>query len=115
MYNFVNDARAFLVNSTFILMAICYKNDDFTPKIHHFSLKSPKMLKILLNKGKFPPQSLAYTMKTHYLCNVFFMVLDLRLTKIGCRETINFFCYLYHLIQYPITHQVTPYRNIHII
>ncbi len=27
-----------------------------------------------------------------YLCNVFFMVLDLRLTKIGCRETINFFC-----------------------
>ena len=26
-----------------------------------------------------------------YLCNVFFMVLDLRLTKIGCRETINFF------------------------
>ena len=27
-----------------------------------------------------------------YICNVFFMVLDLRLTKIGCRETINFFC-----------------------
>ena len=27
-----------------------------------------------------------------YLCNVFFMVLDLRLIKIGCRETINFFC-----------------------
>ncbi|GEM_PF-3206419 len=26
-----------------------------------------------------------------YLCNVFFMVLDLRLIKIGCRETINFF------------------------
>ena len=29
-----------------------------------------------------------------YLCNVFFMVLDLRLIKIGCRETINFF-YVY--------------------
>ena len=28
-----------------------------------------------------------------YFCNVFFMVLDLRLTKIGCRETINFFIY----------------------
>ena len=27
-----------------------------------------------------------------YLCTVFFMVLDLRLIKIGCRETINFFC-----------------------
>ena len=26
-----------------------------------------------------------------YLCIVFFMVLDLRLVKIGCRETINFF------------------------
>ena len=26
-----------------------------------------------------------------YICNVFFMVLDLRLIKIGCRETINFF------------------------
>lgn len=23
---------------------------------------------------------------------LFFMVLDLRLVKIGCRETINFFC-----------------------
>ena len=27
-----------------------------------------------------------------YICIVFFMVLDLRLTEIGCRETINFFC-----------------------
>ena len=26
-----------------------------------------------------------------YICCVFFMVLDLRLIKIGCRETINFF------------------------
>ena len=25
---------------------------------------------------------------------MFFMVLDLRLVKIGCRETINFFCYI---------------------
>ena len=30
--------------------------------------------------------------KRHYICNVFFMVLDLRLTKVDCRETINFFC-----------------------
>jgi len=28
-----------------------------------------------------------------YICNVFFMVLDLRLTKVGCREAINFFVY----------------------
>ena len=27
---------------------------------------------------------------------MFFMVLDLRLVKIGCRETINFFVYMYH-------------------
>ncbi|MDE6556044.1 MAG: hypothetical protein K2K55_03680, partial [Duncaniella sp.] len=35
---------------------------------------------------------LAQVEKSHYLCNVFFMVLDLRLTKIGCRETTFFFC-----------------------
>ncbi|RKT50459.1 hypothetical protein BC742_1993 [Coprobacter fastidiosus NSB1 = JCM 33896] len=29
-----------------------------------------------------------------YICNVFFMVLDLRLTKIGCRDDNHFF-YLY--------------------
>ena len=29
--------------------------------------------------------------KTSYLCIVFFMVLDLRFIKIGCREAINFF------------------------
>ncbi len=29
-------------------------------------------------------------LKSRYICSVFFMVLDLRLTKIGCRETINF-------------------------
>ena len=27
---------------------------------------------------------------------MFFMVLDLRLVKIGCRETINFFVYMYY-------------------
>ena len=32
-----------------------------------------------------------YNIKTTYICNVFFMVLDLRLMKIGCRETANFF------------------------
>ncbi len=30
-----------------------------------------------------------------YICIVFFMVLDLRLTEIGCRETINFFLSLF--------------------
>ena len=29
--------------------------------------------------------------KMSYICIVFFMVLDLRLTEIDCRETINFF------------------------
>lgn len=36
--------------------------------------------------------------KSAYLCNVFFMVLDLRLTKIDCRETINLFVYTYTII-----------------
>ena len=35
-------------------------------------------------------------LKSRYICSVFFMVLDLRLTKIGCRETINFFVPPYH-------------------
>ena len=29
-----------------------------------------------------------------YICTVFFIVLDLRLTKIGCRETTIFFVYM---------------------
>ena len=29
----------------------------------------------------------------HYICNVFFMVLELRLTKIGCREDNQFFLF----------------------
>ena len=35
---------------------------------------------------------------------MFFMVLDLRLVKIGCRETINFFCIyvLYTYSMYPL-------------
>ena len=32
-------------------------------------------------------------MKKHYLCTVFFMVLDLRLTKIDCRDDNHFFFY----------------------
>ncbi len=35
------------------------------------------------------------SMKKHYLCNVFFMVLDLRLTKIDCRDDNHFFFYTY--------------------
>ena len=36
---------------------------------------------------------------------LFFMVLDLRLVKIGCRETINFFC-IYPQVHY-LLHAVT--------
>ncbi len=46
----------------------------------------------MLNRGDFVAKMLAVVDRCRYLCNVFFMVLDLRLTKIGCRETINFFC-----------------------
>ena len=31
--------------------------------------------------------------KSHYLCNVFFIVLDLRLTKVGVQR-YSFFCFL---------------------
>ena len=38
--------------------------------------------------GVFLPKIVCQFTKTVYICNVFFMVLDLRLTmKIGCRET----------------------------
>ena len=40
-------------------------------------------------------QSFAQTTNYLYICNVFFMVLDLRLTKIGCRETTIFFVYTF--------------------
>ena len=40
-------------------------------------------------------QSFAQTTNYLYICNVFFMVLDLRLTKIGCRETTIFFAYTF--------------------
>jgi len=48
-----------------------------------------------LNNGKgmriWIPK-LAKFMKLHYICNVFFIVLDLRLTmKIGCRDDNHFF------------------------
>ncbi len=36
----------------------------------------------------------------HYICIVFFMVLDLRLMKIGCRETTFFCLYILPFIQY---------------
>ncbi len=45
----------------------------------------------MLTKGEFLSQMLVRLGNLPYICNVFFMVLDLRLTKIGCRETINFF------------------------
>jgi hypothetical protein len=53
-------------------------------------LKSLKKIK----SGIFPVGLFGGIKRTRYLCIVFFMVLDLRLTmKIGCRETtISFLC-----------------------
>ena len=42
----------------------------------------------------FSVESLVTDSKMSYICNVFFIVLDLRLMKIGCRETT--FSFLYH-------------------
>ena len=44
-----------------------------------------------VNSIHFLSDYMLYNIKTTYICNVFFMVLDLRLMKIGCRETANFF------------------------
>ena len=52
---------------------------------HHFDLKNAK-------KGVFDVNMFCLYYKFPYICTVFFMVLDLRLTmKIGCRETTFLF------------------------
>ena len=47
-------------------------------------------------------QKLAVVLENSYICNVFFIVLDLRLMKIGCRETtfpfLNPFVFLYSFV-----------------
>ena len=51
-------------------------------------------------------------MKKHYLCNVFFMVLDLRLTKIDCRDDNHFFFYtylIYNTSMIPNTRMISLY------
>ena len=39
-----------------------------------------------------------------YICNVFFMVLDLRLMKVACREVSNFFMPV-PILSNSVTHQ----------
>ena len=51
----------------------------------------PKILKNV-NIRNFMLEKYVLQHKIPYICIVFFMVLDLRLTEIDCRETINFFC-----------------------
>ena len=50
----------------------------------------PELQKIV-NFQRFFTQTYCRLRNPSYICYVFFMVLDLRLIKIGCRETINFF------------------------
>ncbi len=54
-----------------------------------------KIVKIELNnrkEGRFYSAKLAQMGQQAYICNVFFIVLDLRLTmKIGCRDDNHFF------------------------
>ena len=68
-----------------------------TPKSGAFLFLSFKTGFLSFKKVKqrnFFAKNMLYNIQKHYICTVFFMVLDLRLTKIGCRETINFFLYL---------------------
>ena len=50
----------------------------------------------------FSMEKLAVVLENSYICNVFFIVLDLRLMKIGCRETtfpfLNPFVFLYSFV-----------------
>ena len=52
---------------------------------HDFTIKR------ILTRGKKHTRCLPL-MRANRTFALFFMVLDLRLVKIGCRETINFFC-----------------------
>ena len=54
---------------------------------HDFTIKR------ILTRGKKHTRCLPL-MRANRTFALFFMVLDLRLVKIGCRETINFFLYL---------------------
>jgi hypothetical protein len=58
----------------------------------------------MLIKSLFSPFYLHGMNRKSYLCCVFFMVLDLRLIKIDCRETINFFCIYLKIIIFLLSH-----------
>ena len=55
-------------------------------------------IKRILTRGKKHTRCLPL-MRANRTFALFFMVLDLRLVKIGCRETINFFC-IYPQVRY---------------
>ena len=61
-------------------------------------------IKRILTRGKKHTRCLPL-MRANRTFALFFMVLDLRLVKIGCRETINFFC-IYPQVRY-LLHAVT--------
>ena len=65
---------------------------------HDFTIKR------ILTRGKKHTRCLPL-MRANRTFALFFMVLDLRLVKIGCRETINFFC-IYPQVRY-LLHAVT--------
>jgi hypothetical protein len=82
------------------------EQDAGTSQKNKFKICKQRLTRILLvvapgfkvlNKFKtviFPVELFGGTGRIHYFCNVFFMVLDLRLTmKIGCRETTISFLY----------------------
>ena len=54
-------------------------------------LTNPSNLKNML-RNIFLPQNICRFTKNPYLCTVFFIVLDLRLTKVGARRCSFFFC-----------------------
>ena len=73
------------------VVANCYKKMLFLPKNHEVCLKNDDNAKKYVKIKHFVAEKFVGNAESAYLCNVFFMVLDLRLTKIGCRETINSF------------------------
>ena len=96
----VNHAVSHTLPASAPSLSFCHQMHHQAAFCHSITTPSGTISKIMLKQHTFFIKTLSHIAKCPYLCNVFFMVLDLRLTKVGCRETINFFCtYLIHRIR----------------
>ena len=71
---------------------ILRQQSQILKKVQHKDLKYNKCYKHRF----YPPPILADVKKSIYICNVFFIVLDLRLTKVGVQRYSFFYTHTYH-------------------